>query len=216
MKFKRKLMGLKPIRVSGFRGFKSIRVRSDWKLIQLRLSTFWRVNRKKIFIALPAIVLCLIIVWVLCNIYLQKRIQTPKEVALPPVASATLSQTDFSEIISYFGPWDSPDIKDGQSVINSKNLALLEEDGGIKISSWGLTYPNKNWSAIKPPEITNMTLEQNKVTIMTNKRQIFSVAIFEPFILEQMPKMIYLIDDGGKTWGLGTDSAKDIKYEVNK
>jgi hypothetical protein len=217
--FKNKFKNLKPINVSvninlSFDGLKKD-LSKAWSGIRKKISYFWKNYRTRVYIVIGAIIIYVIGMWLLQTLYIQQpKIPTPKEGSLPPVTTENLTLTDLSQIIELFGPWDSPTIQNGQPVTNSKALVLLQEDGGMKISRLGINFPNKNWEIKKPPEIASMTLGKGTVKIMTNKSRIFTLAIFQPFILEQRPQMVYLIDDGGKIWGLTVEQTSELKYEI--
>jgi hypothetical protein len=214
-KFLDKIKNLKPISISVNINVPVADIKKGFLKIVRRIKNTWETNRTRIYISIGVIVVCAIGIWLLETLYIQQpKVPTPKEGPLPQVLTENLTKTDLSQTVEVFGPWNSPAIRNGQPVTDFRALVLLLEDGGIKVSLLGVTFPNKNWGVKKPPEIAGMTLDKNTVKIMTNKSRIFTLAVFQPFVFEQRPEMVYLIDDGGKIWGLSAEQTSEITYGI--
>lgn len=184
-----------------------------------------RFSKKGLVAIAVLLVVVLFVAFLIWVIFLWPSAAAPTRDVLPEVREQTLTPTELSVLLTSFDPWHSPRIDDmGTPVTNKKALVLLQENGGMRVSSWGIRMedmdPEKGYGIIfTPPEITAITINGGMVTIQTNKGRQFVIAVEQPFILEQTPASVYKIVGSGAFRGfivpIGTKyAAQELRYKL--
>ncbi len=176
------------------------------------LYTFARLNRRLLLGVLGLAALCLIGGFVVWAIFLYQDVRIPQKDKIPDAEIRSLVPTELSLTLSMFGPWETPFAKNER--MSTEQLLLLKESGGLSASLYGIRFPDENWSALKPPEISRLTVDGYMVRLTTNKGRTFEVSTNQPFILEQTPEMIYLVTADRKIWAINTEKGEALRYNV--
>lgn len=144
------------------------------------------------------------------------RGSVPTKQNLPPVISQTLEPTDLDVTLNTFGPWASPEIdENGHPVTDQGAILLLKEDGGMLVSTrWALRSARTMWEKAAPPEISKLSVERNNVRMITNTRREFRFQTYQPFLIEQTPKIIYSVDELGAIYMVNFEKALGIRYQL--
>lgn len=181
------------------------------------MGKLWRANKRQLKIVLGLAILIAISIWLIQSLFFLPRVRVPLEDhRVPPVFQEILEPTELQKTITAFSPWGvEPDF--------GRALLLLQEDGGQRVSSWSVEFPNKHWSGIRPPELSRMTITIDKTIdkygraqIQTNKGRNFSISVNQPFVFEQTPQMVYLITEQGEIFGINVKDAESLRYKMTR
>lgn len=176
------------------------------------------INRKALYVLgalFSMAIIGAVVFFILDAVLWHPSVPVPSRMVLPKVQDEALIPTELTRSLEIFGPWDSPNFNEkGESVNDPRILLLLKENGGMRVSVWGIELPNSQWTNTIPPEISQMTVEKNVVHIATNKNRVFTVNVNQPFLLEQTPLMIYLIDPEGQILGISASEAEALRYSI--
>lgn len=179
---------------------------------------FLKINRKRLIIFISTLLFLLGSAFAIYYVgFVYPKGSVPAQQNLPPVISPPLESTDLDVTLDTFGPWASPKIdENGHSMTNGRSILLLKEDGSIMESTkWQLNTYNVMWRALMPPEISRLSVDNGIAKILTNKRREFTVLTGQPFIFEQTPKSIYIINSDGILVGtISVDQALKILEEL--
>jgi hypothetical protein len=171
--------------------------------------------RALVGLGVGAAVVSVIVLVILNTVFWHPKVSYPKTTVLPNVPSQTLTPTELSRVVELFGPWGAGQVDEKNQVVSDpRNLLLLKENGGVRISLWGIRMGNEKWSSFIPPEIVSLTVEEGVVKLGTNKQRVFVVSVAQPFILEQTPLMVYLVSHERKVWGIPLSEAETLRYKV--
>ena len=167
-------------------------------------------------IALTVLVFAVVVIWAMNIVFWQTSVQVPRKTGLPTVATEALKPTALDQVLKIFAPWESPEINSsGKLVSDPRALAILREDGAMLVSSWGIQVLDGRWSIAEPPEISRMSVDAGKVTLVTNKGRTFSrVHLSQPFILEQTPQRVYVVTADRTILSIPTDVAETLRYRI--
>lgn len=155
------------------------------------------------------------VLFVLNAVFWHPKVSYPRVTTLPNVPSETLIPTELSRVLELFGPWEVGQVDEkSQAVSDPRKLLLLKENGGVRVSLWGIRTGNEKWSSFIPPEIASLTVGEGVVKLGTNKQRVFAVSVAQPFILEQTPLMVYLVSHERKVWGIPLSEAETLRYKV--
>ena len=181
-----------------FKGWKNVK---PWKRL-LAISVLF------IFIA--------VVFWAVNIIFLQPSVQVPRKTGLPPVATEALKPTALDQVLKLFAPWSSPLVSpEGKLVSDPRALAILREDGVMLVSQWGIQVLDGRWSISEPPEISRISVDAGRVSLVTNKGRTFSwILLGQPFILEQTPQRVYVVTADRTILSIPTDVAETLRYRI--
>lgn len=192
------------------------------RTIKRHLRGFWEKNKdvlnpKIILIGVAAIAVIALGLFLFISFVFQPANNVPQGGSLPEVTEDELVPTDLTQTMNDFGPWASPSINSqGIPVMDSRALILLREDGGMRVAQLGISYPADVWRKNRPIAISAMSRKKDSdnILIETNKDRQFTIQTDQPFILEQSPLTVYLIDSHGEFWSVSREEALILKYKL--
>lgn len=153
-----------------------------------------------------------VVVWL---VLVYPKASIPKGDQVGEVEKQVLVPTELSQTLNLFGPWEPSRMDPAEMIYSSGKLLLLHENGSVSVSSFMIQFPSDvNWSAGRPPEIWAVSVEKNGAVVFeTNTERRFEVSVSQPFILEQTPRMIYVITADRKVWAVSVEKAKTLRYK---
>jgi len=132
--------------------------------------------------ALYAIVCLLFALFIVGMIFFWRPSAKERTKEIVPLAQEqTLTLSELDRTLALFDPWHQALVDEsGMFVVDKRALVLLQEDGGMRVSSWGIYMDHvrveNGFRALRPPEISGMTIKEGMVKFQI-KRQQFVIAV---------------------------------------
>jgi hypothetical protein len=130
---------------------------------------------------------------------------------VPPVAQGPLTDTDLQQVKSVLGPFKAvtADADSPTPETNAPAVLILNQDGSTLASEkWTVPFEATQWSKGGVFQIRSQSVALGYVTIGTNLRRTFVVKANQPFIFEETPQQVHIIDGQGNTWSVTTARAE--------
>jgi len=130
---------------------------------------------------------------------------------VPPVAQGPLTDTDLQQVKSVLGPFKAipADADSPTPETNAPAVLILNQDGSTLASEkWTVPFEATQWSKGDVFQIRSQSMALGYVTIGTNRQRTFVVKANQPFIFEETPQKVHIIDGQGNTWSVTTARAE--------
>ena len=139
------------------------------------------------------------------------------EQPVPPVVQEPLEETDLAQVKSVLGPFvtivvsaDSPTPE-----TRSPAVLILHQDGGTSASqNWTIPFDTTSWSRRDAFQIRSLSSQLGYVTIGSNLQRTFVVKANQPFLFEDAPQQLCMIDAQGNTWATTTARAQAARQAL--
>lgn len=116
--------------------------------------------------------------------------------------SSGLSGTDLQSFIASHGPWlTTSEANLLKTEVGIRNLALIQSNGVI-YSSKSVKFDGKSpWKSVSnPPQIIGVNVADTTLTVETNKGDIYTFNVTQPFMVEDNLGSIFIVDRNKKLW----------------
>lgn len=130
---------------------------------------------------------------------------------LPPVAQGPLTDTDLQQVKTVLGPFKAiaADADSPTPETNAPAVLILNQDGSTLASEkWTIPFEATQWSKGDVFQIRSQSMALGYVTIGTNRQRTFVVKANQPFIFEEAPQQVHVIDGQGNAWSVTTARAE--------
>ena len=130
---------------------------------------------------------------------------------MPPVAQGPLTDTDLQQVKSVLGPFKAiaADADSPTPETNAPAVLILNQDGSTLASEkWTVPFEATQWSKGDVFQIRSQSMALGYVTIGTNLKRTFVVKANQPFIFEEVPQQVHVVDGQGNTWSTTTARAE--------
>lgn len=128
---------------------------------------------------------------------------------LPPVVVQPDQPTDLQTVETQLGPFAVLPASNSPTPDTQYPAVLLARyDGSLAASQrWKLSTDLHNWTNQEAIQITNLSVHNGFATFSTGPAQVYTVHVDQPFVLENVPQYVMLIDEQGKQWQISTAKA---------
>ena len=148
--------------------------------------------------------------------------QTPPQVVNqnpPAVVDQQPANTDLQNMEAVWGPWQTISPTDQNPATSSPALLLLKQNGGeLASTKWTVPFQASSgyWHAQVTAPIDALSVKGDAVKLVSSTNETFWVAIGQPFVFEQTPGQVYVVDQTGNVWQIDLATASGIRLSVNK
>jgi hypothetical protein len=97
--------------------------------------------------------------------------------------------------VEWLNSEEALDLREQEQVVN---LAYLDR-GGAKYHPDKSVRFGDNWVMKKPLGVSNLTLNGTNFEMVVNGDE-YSLNVYQPFVIDDQPEVIYLVDDHGQVW----------------
>ena len=158
------------------------------------VKALWDYRRTTLLTIAALVVLFVLVVWAYKNEWLIKRGPAPQAAEHPAVVHQSLPPTNLEQVRAWFGPWQLVDPLNAGTTA----LVLIRGDGGMEASSW-TTKVDSQWHPTDIPQINQIEYLGGNVNFTLGGPTIYTVALGQPFVLEQLSDRVYaFVHNGGK------------------
>jgi hypothetical protein len=138
----------------------------------------------------------------------QPAVQQP----LPPVEEQPLTDTNLTQAKQALGPFETIAVSADTPTpdTHSPAVLLLNQDNSTQASQrWTIPFngSTSSWKQTSVTQIRSISLVNGYVTFGSNLNRTFVVKCNQPFIFEEMPQQVVVIDPQGNTWSTTTARA---------
>ena len=151
-----------------------------------------------------------------------KSLNTNSEVStitkhpLPVPAQIPLTQTDRQTIVSGLGPFSTIAPPVGRNPdTQAPAILLLREDGSTAASlQWTVPFTPTTWAKQDVLQLTAATRLGNYANLVTDQGRSYEVRLNQPFVLEENPNQVNLIDADGFAWQISSGRAIALRVTL--
>jgi hypothetical protein len=137
--------------------------------------------------------------------------QSDEKDPLPSVAQGPLTDTDLQQVKTVLGPFKAiaADADSPTPETNAPAVLILNQDSSTLASEkWTVPFEATQWSKGDVFQIRSQSMALGYVTIGTNRQRTFVVKANQPFIFEEAPQQVHIVDGQGNTWSVTTARAE--------
>lgn len=170
---------------------------------------------KRLVIALAVAIVAVVGTTIVHNI-----IDTPPQVVgsapkLPAVQLQQPATTDLQQVEATLGSFGTLPVSSSNTPDTAfPAVLLIRQDGSIAASQkWTVPFSANEWAKQSSPQIAALSVSNGYATFKTSASGIFAytVRVGQPFVLEQVPQYVMLIDAQGVQWSIGSTRAETLR-----
>ena len=136
---------------------------------------------------------------------------------LPAPPEIPLTATDRQKVVTGLGSFSTIAPAIGRNPdTQAPAVLLLREDGSIAASvQWTVPFTNTSWSKQDIIQLTAATRLGNYANLQTDQGRTYEVRLGQPFVLEETPGQVMLIDQDGFQWQISTGRAIALRLPLH-
>jgi hypothetical protein len=137
---------------------------------------------------------------------------------LPPVEQPHLTQTDLQQVRDTLGPFSTIPVAGDTPTpdTHSPAVLVLNQNGSTEASqTWTVPFDSTQWAQRDVFHIRSLSSKLGYMTIGTDIGRTFVVKANQPFIFEEEPGQVYLIDANGTTLTITTARAEALRHTTS-
>jgi hypothetical protein len=137
---------------------------------------------------------------------------------LPHVEQSPLTQTDLQQVRDTLGPFATILVANDTPTpdTHAPSVLILNQNASTEASqAWTVPFDSTQWAQRDIFQIRSLSLKLGYVTIGTNVGRTFVVRANQPFIFEDTPEQLYLIDGNGVLWTITTARAEALRQPTS-
>lgn len=161
-------------------------------------------TRKRVVILVVAALVALAGVGIVSYALSGPPAQPAIEKPLPPAGQVPLEDTDLNQVKEALGPFTTIAVSADSPNPDTSHPAvlLLNQDGSTQASeNWTVPFNGStSWTQGDVAQIRSISLNVGYVTFGTNLQRTFVVKANQPFIFEEAPERVVVVDAQGNTW----------------
>lgn len=128
---------------------------------------------------------------------------------LPPTTVEQPALTSLQAVRAAFAPWMLAPGNTGRAF--APDLVMLNENGSVEASAATVDFRPQDWTSTRPFDLRTVNVRGSSVDINTSGGKLFTIAVQQPFILEQQPQYVYLVTDDGTVWQAPAQAVKAMQ-----
>lgn len=139
----------------------------------------------------------------------------PPAKAVPKVQP--LKATDLQQVRNAFGPFSTIAVNAGSPEPDTRSPAilLLSNDSSVQASTkWTVRFNKQAWSQQPAFQISGVSVSHGYATFGMGQGSVFTVKCGQPFVLEDQPQQVVLIDVNAKQWIVNSNRALVLRERM--
>lgn len=148
----------------------------------------------------------LVVVLIMANAISGPKTEPQTDTEDPKVLQEPLEPTDLDHIKNVLGPFETIAVDANSPTPETQSPAVLilnQDHSTLASQDWTVPFDADAWERDNnTPKIRSKTVEMDFMTIKTDRDLIFVVKALQPFIFEETPDTVYVIDSEGQIWSI--------------